>query len=221
MTKINFKTNINISAKKLQRASKSMRGFSLVELLISITLFTFVALVSVASLVSTQQLNSRLKATRTLYDNMYYSMDEMARELRQGNTFENGLGSSSAINSSSIKFRPYQEAGASNFYTEEYYLDTNTNTISKRNNKTNLNSPDPQAVSAFVSEGAMTNENIKITNLKFEIVGGGKIFADTSAGEIKDYQQPGVKIIISGETKEAPIIKFQLENFVTQRDTDQ
>ena len=188
--------NLNKKYKNSISNINSMRGFSLIELLVSITLFTFVALVAIASLVSTQQLNSRQKAINNLYSNMYFSTEEIARELRQGSGYSNTAGA--------MQFTPYQP-NASSFYRVKYFLNA-SGAIEKSNNSANS--------SIFVSEGNLTNDNITITDLKFEIIGGGNFTSD-------DRQQPSVKIFIKGETKEKPFVKFQLEDFITQRDTDQ
>ncbi len=188
--------NLNKKYKNSISNINSMRGFSLIELLVSITLFTFVALVAIASLVSTQQLNSRQKAINNLYSNMYFSTEEIARELRQGSGYSNTAGA--------MQFTPYQP-NASSFYKVKYFLNA-SGAIEKSNNSANS--------SIFVSEGNLTNDNITITDLKFEIIGGGNFTSD-------DRQQPSVKIFIKGETKEKPFVKFQLEDFITQRDTDQ
>ena len=188
--------NLNKKYKNSISNINSMRGFSLIELLVSITLFTFVALVAIASLVSTQQLNSRQKAINNLYSNMYFSTEEIARELRQGSGYSNTAGA--------MQFTPYQP-NASSFYKVKYFLNA-SGAIEKSNNSANS--------SIFVSEGNLTNDNITITDLKFEIIGGGNFASD-------DRQQPSVKIFIKGETKEKPFVKFQLEDFITQRDTDQ
>ena len=190
---------INCSKKSKNNISvpRSMRGFSLIELLVSITLFTFVALVAIASLVSTQQLNSRQKAINNLYSNMYFSTEEIARKLRQGSGYSNPA-------SGVMQFTPYQPY-ASSFYKVRYFLNA-SGAIEKSN--------DSASPTIFVSEGNLTNDNITITDLKFEIIGGGNFASD-------DRQQPSVKIFIKGETKEKPFVKFQLEDFITQRDTDQ
>ncbi len=190
--KINFLKSRSVAEPKQNIGN--YRGFTLIEMLISVTLFTFVGLMAVSTLVSSQQLNNNQKAVRLLYDNMYFTMEEIARELRQGNSY--------SLISDGILFKPYQPFAVT-FYSRKYILNS-AGAVEKQEDA-------PPA--GFVSKGDMTSKSIKITNLKFEIVGGG----DVASG---DKQQPGVKIILKGETVTAPIIKFQLENFVSQRDSE-
>ena len=96
--KINFLKSRSVAEPKQNIGN--YRGFTLIEMLISVTLFTFVGLMAVSTLVSSQQLNNNQKAVRLLYDNMYFTMEEIARELRQGNSY--------SLISDGILFKPYQ-----------------------------------------------------------------------------------------------------------------
>lgn len=189
----------NLFLKKINKNQNidnfKMKGFSLVELLVSITLFTFVSLIAVASLVATQQLNSSLKATRNLYDNMYFTMDEIGRELRQGNSY-------SQATDTEIIFTPYNDF--SNSTRVKYFFDISSYSIKKCNFSSGSCS----------NIETMTNNKIKILSLTFTSIG----WSDFNAGA-GDRQQPSIKIKVKGENSEPPKTSFELENFITQRDT--
>ncbi|MDQ5957250.1 MAG: hypothetical protein QG614_225 [Patescibacteria group bacterium] len=187
---------------KKKKYFKVAKGFTLVELLISITVFTFVGIVAIASLVATQQLNSSLKATRNLYDNMYFTMDEITRSLKEGRQFQY-----ESPDKTSISFIPYNEAISSNLRIK-YLLQNDTVYKSQEISTGN-----------YSNNQALTNDKIKINKLQFELLGNDKIF-DTN-DNINNLQQPSVKIMMAGENKEKPSVKFNIENFATQRDTKQ
>lgn len=174
------------------------RGFTLIELLVSISLFTFVGLVAMASLVATQQMNSSLKATRNLYDNMYFTMDEIGRELRQGRNYR------SEDAKQGISFIPYDSNIVSTLRVK-YSLKNGVVYKYKES------APD---TANFISEEPITNDKIKITYLTFDLLGNDGV--DTG-----NRQQPSVKIKVRGQNQEKPYVEFDLENFITQRDTRQ
>lgn len=52
---------------------KVIRGFSLIEILVSVSLFTFVCMLAISTLLSTYKINTQLKkATRSVYDNIEF-----------------------------------------------------------------------------------------------------------------------------------------------------
>lgn len=177
---------------------KSYRGFTLIELLVSISLFTFVGLVAMASLVATQQMNSSLKATRNLYDNMYFTMDEIGRELRQGRNYQ------SDSSRQWVSFIPYDSNIASTLRVR-YSLEGGVIYKSKES------SPNSNI---YISKEAITNDKIKITYLTFDLIG-------TDPVDTPNMQQPSVKMKVKGQNQEKPYVEFDLENFITQRDTKQ
>jgi prepilin-type N-terminal cleavage/methylation domain-containing protein len=186
----NIFKKINIAKKK------EMRGFSLIELLVSISLFTFVALIAVATLISTQQLNSRLKSTRVLYDNLYLVMDQIGRDLREGHGY--------VVNGNSIEFEPYDSTFALN-KKFRYYLDNGR--IKK--DKSSLSG----AVYNVYESEYVTIEGLQISDFILQTYGTD----DFASG---DRRHPSVKIILKGRTIEKPQIDFKLENYITQRDSE-
>lgn len=170
------------------------KGFTLVEILVSVSLYSFVALVAIASLVSSTQLNNKLKVTRNLYDNMYFTIEELSRELKQGSNYQQ-------TSTSEIILTPYQ-TGSVSFYRHRYILVGGVIKMQRDNGS-----------GTFVDISQLTSDSIRVNTLKFEIIGGGSYASG-------DRQQPSVKILISGTTKESPISNFNLESIITQRDTD-
>lgn len=63
------------------------RGFSLVELMVSITLFAVVMLVSVGALLSLVDANRKARSLESVMNNLNIAIDGMVRSMRMGNTF--------------------------------------------------------------------------------------------------------------------------------------
>lgn len=76
--------------KKL-KTEKFQKGFTLVELLVSISVFSVVMVICMGSILIMLNSNRKSQAERTVMDNLSYSMDEMVRSIRFGTTYHCGL----------------------------------------------------------------------------------------------------------------------------------
>jgi prepilin-type N-terminal cleavage/methylation domain-containing protein len=63
------------------------RGFTLIELMVSIALFTTVALIATTALTSIQKVNVRVQNVRTVMDNLALSLETISSEVRQGSNY--------------------------------------------------------------------------------------------------------------------------------------
>jgi prepilin-type N-terminal cleavage/methylation domain-containing protein len=63
------------------------RGFSLVELMVAISLFAIVMLVAVGALLSLVDANRKARALESVMNNLNIAIDGMVRSMRMGNTF--------------------------------------------------------------------------------------------------------------------------------------
>lgn len=193
-------TKNKLTNKKQIPKQVPLSGFSLVETLISVALFTFVTLISVAILYSTQVLNNRLRATKYIYDNINLVLDDISREIRQGH----GYMQSSTDN---IRFVPYLNPSVSN---QEYIYQKNGGKIEKKIINVDKNRNE---LSQLKIE-QMTSDTVKIKNFFINIVG------DQTYSNVGDIRQPLVTVIIEGETTVKPIVPFRIETIISQRDLD-
>lgn len=67
--------------------SMNQRGFSLVELMVAVTLFAIIMLVSVGALLSLVDANRKARALESVMNNLNIAVDGMVRSIRMGNTF--------------------------------------------------------------------------------------------------------------------------------------
>lgn len=63
------------------------RGFSLVELMVAITLFAVVMLVAVGALLALVDANRKARSLESVMNNLNIAIDGMVRSMRMGNTF--------------------------------------------------------------------------------------------------------------------------------------
>ncbi|MEX0933704.1 MAG: type II secretion system protein [Candidatus Paceibacterota bacterium] len=82
--KISHTTNLAPQSKKW------CRGFTLVELIVSLGLFTAVALISIGALLSVVSANKKVQSLRVVMDNLNFSVESMARSMRVGSSYQCG-----------------------------------------------------------------------------------------------------------------------------------
>ncbi|MFN3188393.1 MAG: type II secretion system protein J [Candidatus Paceibacteria bacterium] len=72
---------------KYQFRQKQIHGFTLIEMLVSLALFTIVSTITVGALLSLIGGNQRLVKQQTLTSSAIFSLDNMTREIRTGNYY--------------------------------------------------------------------------------------------------------------------------------------
>ena len=63
------------------------KGFTLVELLVSIAIFTIVMLMAISSLFSILDLDRKAQSMKSVMNNLNFALDSMAREIRVGSDY--------------------------------------------------------------------------------------------------------------------------------------
>ena len=85
----------------------SRRGFSVVEMLVAVALFTAVVLMSIAAMMALVDANYKTRSVRTAMDNLGFIIDDMARDLRVGSRYRCQVGiSPSAMNIVTVQGDP-------------------------------------------------------------------------------------------------------------------
>ena len=75
-------------------ASKSGKGFTLIEMMVSVTLFAVVMLVAVGALLALTNANRKAQALQSVMNNLSISLDGMVRAIRMGSTYHCGASGS-------------------------------------------------------------------------------------------------------------------------------
>lgn len=195
------------------RTIQANRGFSLIEMLVSIALFAVVVTTSVGTLLVLVDANAKSQSIQIAINNLSFAVDVMARQLRTGTDFYCGFYQSNITSGSSL------ESGArncTNGLTHSAIAFTDTRTGQRIGyGLANSNSTIIQRRIDGVSGNAwldMTSSNVRITNLDFWVTGSGS----------GDTIQPSITIFIEATVGDVTGLgsQFQLQTTVVQRKLD-
>lgn len=181
-------------------------GFTLVELIVSVGLFSIVVVIAMSAYLALISLDRKARATNDIMTNLSFVMESMSRNIRTGTTFDcGGLGTPVPMNCSggSNSFSFIDENGQ----VDTYLLNTTDGTIRTCQN-----------TSACTANGAtvLTDPRINVTKLTFYTRGAPR----------GDGFQPNVIFVISGNINPYPAdpnsvpVSFTIEGGATQRILD-
>lgn len=176
------------------------RGFTLVELIVSIALFTIVVTIAMSAYISLIALDRKARATNELVSNLSFAVNGMSRSIRTGTDYQVASNPSNAFS-----------------YTDEdnhgvtYILRTDPATGNKGIGQcTNTTGPTPPACTD-TSATPITDPRIAISNMTF--------YSDGLTAGAADGQ-PRVFFTVTGSLKpdaNTDTIKFTIETAATQR----
>jgi len=195
-------------------------GFTIIEMLVSLALFTIVATVATGALLSLIGGNTRLVEEQTVMTSLSFALDSMTRELRTGSEYYCGTVTqvaNSPVNSSltAIQDCPLGDLGIS--FREggqsltgggskriAFYHDADAGTIMRR-------------VGASTPAPLVAGE-VDITGLRFFVEGTTPLML---GGLAVNSSQPTVTIVITARAKGGELDKnFSIQSTVTQRALD-
>lgn len=175
------------------------KGFTLIELMVSVTVFTVIMLISTGSILSVFDANQKSQSLRTVMDNLSFTMDGMTRTIRFGTNYHCDITSGTVTSPlDCANGQNSMQVLSADGKQVAYKLDTSTNQIVRITNGTSY---------------YITGTDVTITNLKFRVVGSPR-FPDT--------YQPRVVITVSGYAGGKPTVQsaFNLQTIVSQRQFD-
>ncbi len=179
---------------KIINQKNKNNGFTLIELMMSIGIFTLVMVVAIGSFMSSTYSAKKSKALRIAMDNVNFVMDNITRELRVGSFYDNN------IPTSQISFHPYDTIVPIRFF----YLDTVTGTVNKCDHAL------PPSTSAVCSQ--LNAPEVNITKLEFTVYDDANVGANT---------QPSVYIEIEGRVDINGVVEtFDLHTLASQRNAE-
>ena len=97
---------------------RAQSGFSLVEILVSLSLFTVVAVVSVGSLLVLIEANGKAQTLKSGMDNLSFALDNMTRNIRTGYTYHCRQGSMTSLPSTAANCTSTTNPGESFAFTD-------------------------------------------------------------------------------------------------------
>lgn len=177
------------------------RGFTLVELLVSVSLFAVIMLISMGSILSVFEANKKSQTLRAVMDNLNFTLEAMTRTIRFGTNYH------CDITQGTLTSPRDCAAGADSFSVLD---STGANQVTYKLSGTRI--------ARSINGGAdyyLTSSDVTIQSLKFYVFGSTKY----STGA--DLYQPQVIIVVGGYAGSTtrPTIQstFSLQTTVSQR----
>lgn len=193
------------------------QGFTLIEMIVSLGLFTIIMFIATSSLLSIVNTDRKARSVRIAADNLNLALEDMSRRIKTGSTYYCGEYPSGTLDCSA-------PAPASAFSFDDQ-TSSSTNRV-RVTYKWAQGSACSSAYSAtqgcILREGSsITSPEINITGLNF-IVSGSAPCGTTPCGSTAgtDAVQPSVLILVDGALPSVPGMAsttFKIQTLVTQR----
>lgn len=178
---------------------KVTRGFTLIEIMVAVTIFALVMVVAIGAVLSIVSANKKSQAVTSVLSNLNFALEAMVRDIRTGYDYScsggSGGGGDCAGGGTALTFTSTQSNGK----TVIYVLDGNGQ-ITK-------------SVDGGLAQ-PLTSEEVKVDTLNFYVSGTAK----TNAG---NYDQPRMIILLKGHYQGfGDLTEFHLQTMVSQRRID-
>ncbi|MFC1720712.1 PilW family protein [Patescibacteria group bacterium] len=174
-----------------QKNKISNEGFTLIEMIVAVSLFTIVSLVAIGALISISNANRKVNSLRTTMDNINFAMESMSRDIRTGTNYLcEGVGNCSG--------------GGDDLSFE----DQSGVTITYRHNDTSKSIQVREGAGDFVN---ITSPEVRVENLTFYVVGVG---TDNRQPRVL------IVIEGTAGLQDKTISTFNLQSTVSQRNLD-
>ena len=184
-------------------SSQSERGFTLVELMVSISLFAIVMTISMGSIFSVFNANEKSESLRAVMDNLNFTLEAMTRTIRFGINYHCDA-------TTGVISVPRDCAGGADSFS---VLDSSGRQVTYKLSGTRI-----ARVVNGGSDYYLTSADVTIQKLKFYV------FGSTLYSNGGDLYQPQVIMVVGGYAggvgKSNSQTSFSLETTVSQRSFD-
>lgn len=179
---------------------KLVRGFTLVELIVAIGIFSIVMLIAVGALLSMINANRKAQALKLVMNNINFAMENMVKDIRVGTTYHADITSGSitspqdGVNASSFAFE--KSGGDPDTSNDQVAFRLSGGSIERSNDGT-------------ASWTQITSSDVNIEELGFNVYGSDSL----------DQKQPRVAIVLRGNFTLADGTEenFSIQTSMTQR----
>ena len=193
------------------------KGFTLVEMLVSIALFSVVMVVALGALLALSSATRRAESLNTAVNNLGAAIDSMTRAIRTGTNYHCGTsGNPNTPQDCTASPGSYISFIAADGTQVAYCLD---GTVIKRQTIPPGSGTTLSAACSSSNFIPITAPEVTIASLAFYVVGS----CPASAGSCSDTFQPKVTVLVSGTIPVSAKLttEFHLQTSVAQRIYDQ
>lgn len=186
----------------MNKNSELQKGFTLIEMIVSVGIFSVVMLVGITALLSVIDLNKKNQSLKVAVNNINLAMENMSRDIRTGTDYHCGTTGDITLPldcSSGEDLMAFEGvSGDDSTFADQIVYRLNNGNIQRSSN----------GGEDFLN---ITASDINITNLMFYVQGA----------EFGDGLQPRVVIIVSGSAGSGgAAFDFNLQTTVSQRNLD-
>lgn len=185
---------------------KWQKGFTLVEMMVAIAVFSVVMVVAMGALINVISADQKAQSIKTAVDNVSFALESISKDMRVGteyNCFYNGtwVGDCTGAGSTEISYYSPKEEK----YVFYQYVSGTVGQIERCDGTKNF-------ADGCTDFTALTSSEVNITNLKFYVTG-------TAQNSVPNKTQPRVIITLSGTAgaKASTQTSFDLQTSVSQR----
>ncbi len=201
----------------------SPRGFTLIEMLVALALFSVIITIVVGSFLSLISFNQATDSDRLVMDNLVFALDGMTRDFRSGTYYYCGTGASSlpvfsnpqSLNKTTSDCFGRGSAPANSLHGVSVI---ESGTANKR--ITYYHDPVQKTIMRKVANGAaqrIISEGVSVDKVFFFVTGSATLETDPSRNTI----QPTVTIVLEASLADSvDAYPIQLQTTVTQRSLD-
>jgi len=207
---------------------KINKGFSLVEILVVLGLFSSIATLSLGALLNAQTINTRLQETQSIIDNVNLSSQTIVREIRFGSEFHCAsiLPETLTVIPTKRQNCPYGTTGGTVLIFKPADAENDLDRVAYYATSGILYKDQ------YINDGVhststvlqMTSDDVNVKSLLFYVDGAQTSDGSNDENGAIDYKQPLVTILLSGATrptgKNSPPASFDLETAVSSREID-
>lgn len=200
------------------------RGFSLVELLVVLGLFSGIATLTLGSLFNAQAVNARILENQSALDNINLSLSIMIRDIRLGSQFNCMTGYATTTSSISTERNNCSRGGDSILFKSVEFPNDRDRVVYYLEKGIIYKSIYPFGGTATVGV-QLTTDEVTIDSLVFYVDGAHTTDGSNDVGNVYDFKQPLVTLFISGHANKtraaaAAPITFSIQTTISSRDFD-
>lgn len=191
--------------------TKKQKGFSLIEFMVAVAVFSFVMVIAVGALLSMVEANRKAQALKSVMNNLNFALESMVRTARTGSTYHCRQPWQS-VGGNIDKPKDCGSADNAKMFAFESFsgdpTDRNDQVVYRFNESNNRIERSTDGGSTFI---AVTAPEVHIESLTFLVQG--------SKPTPGDYSQPIVVIRLHGYAGVSENVRstFELETMATQR----
>ena len=177
------------------------KGFTLIEMLVSVSIFTLVMLIAVSAVFTIVASNKKAESLKSVMDNLNFALENMTRNIRTGSNYSCvDTGGNCPGGDTSFSFTPNQSTDE----TIEYSISNGQ-----------IMETDQLANGSWTSPYALTASEISVTKLEFYLVGSG------GQGTFGAGLQPRVLMTVIGTAgTSTTATQFKIQTTLSQRQID-